>query len=213
MIRVGGIVLCGGQSRRMSRPKAWLPFGEETMLTRIVRIVGEVVVPVVVVAASEQKVPPLPFPVEVVRDEEPDRGPLQGLAAGLESLKGRVDAAFLTSCDAPFLKPAVIRRLIDLMGEHQLCVPRARGFVQPLTAIYHVDVLPKVRKMLREDRLRPTDLLERTATRFVEEEELRDVDPQLDSLWNLNTPEEYQAALARLETSRQTQGARNSPTT
>ena len=49
--RFGGIVLCGGKSERMGRPKLLLPFGDETMLARVVRIVGQVVSPVVVVAA------------------------------------------------------------------------------------------------------------------------------------------------------------------
>jgi molybdopterin-guanine dinucleotide biosynthesis protein A len=70
--RVGGIVLCGGQSSRMGRPKAWLPFGDELMLPRVVRLLSEVVSEAVVVAAPEQDVPALPEGVAVVRD--PERG-------------------------------------------------------------------------------------------------------------------------------------------
>src|SRR6185312_15898389 len=95
---LGGIILCGGQSRRMGRPKAWLPFGGEVMLPRVVRLLGEVVAPVAVVAAPGQDLPPLPAGVDVVRDEEEGRGPLQGLAAGLAALAGRADAAYLSSC-------------------------------------------------------------------------------------------------------------------
>src|SRR5438132_1025759 len=104
MDRVGGIVLCGGRSKRMGRAKAWLPFAGEIMLPRVTRLVGEAVEPVVVVAAPEQELPALPPGVTVVRDAERDRGPLQGLAAGLTALAGRADAAFLSSCDVPFLK-------------------------------------------------------------------------------------------------------------
>ena len=60
--------------------KAWLPFGAEIMLPRVVRLLGEAVDPVVVVAAPEQEVPPVPANVAIVRDEEKGRGPLQGLA-------------------------------------------------------------------------------------------------------------------------------------
>ena len=73
MLKTAGIVLCGGQSSRMGRPKAWLPFGDEVMLTRVVRRLAEVVAPIVVVAAPGQEVPALPAEVEVVRD--PERGP------------------------------------------------------------------------------------------------------------------------------------------
>src|SRR6266481_4244898 len=98
MPRVGGIVLCGGRSSRMGRPKAWLPFAGELMLARVVRLLSEAVQPLVVVAAPEQEVPPLPPGVAVVRDEERGRGPLQGLAAGLDALQGQAEAAYLSSC-------------------------------------------------------------------------------------------------------------------
>src|SRR5438034_1928815 len=89
MESVGGVVLCGGRSQRMGRPKAWLPFGGELMLPRVVRLLGQVVQPIVVVAAPEQDVPPVPPDVAIVRDEGRGRGPLQGLAAGLAALGGR----------------------------------------------------------------------------------------------------------------------------
>src|SRR5256886_17713794 len=95
--RIAGIVLCGGQSSRMGRPKAWLPFGDELMLPRVVRLLGEAVSPVVVVAAPGQDVPPLPPAVRVVRDEHEGLGPLQRLAAGFAALDGLADAAYLSS--------------------------------------------------------------------------------------------------------------------
>src|SRR5437764_9686309 len=103
MIRTAGVVLCGGQSSRMGRPKAWLPFAGELMLPRVVRLLGEAVAPIIVVAAPGQDLPPLPSKVKIVRDEEKGRGPLQGLSAGLAALEGEADAAFASSCDVPFL--------------------------------------------------------------------------------------------------------------
>ena len=198
MERVGGIVLCGGQSKRMGRPKAWLPFGEEFMLPRVVRLVGEAVRPVVVVAAPDQEVPPLPSEVAIVRDEERGRGPLQGLAAGLDALAGRVEAAYLSSCDAPLLRPAFVRRLIELLGTHTVCVPRAGGYHHPLAAVYRLEVVAAVRRLLAADRLRPYFLFEAVATRVVEPAELAAVDPTLQTLRNLNTPADYEAALRDL---------------
>src|SRR5260370_33224394 len=101
--QVGGIILCGGQSKRMGRPKAWLPFGGETMLQRVARLLGEVGRPIVVVAAPGQDVPPLPADVIVVRDEERGRGPFQGLAPGLSAPRGRAGAASFASCAVPFV--------------------------------------------------------------------------------------------------------------
>jgi molybdopterin-guanine dinucleotide biosynthesis protein A len=195
MLRVGGVVLCGGRSRRMGRSKAWLPFGGEVMLARVVRLLGEVVAPAIVVAGPGQDVPPLPAGVEVVRDPEPDRGPLQGLAAGLEAMRGRAEAAYLSSCDVPFLRPAFVRRLIDLLGDHWACVPRVEGFLHPLAAVYRLEVAAVAARLLSEDRLRPTFLFDLVPTRVVSAEEVAAVDPSFESLRNLNTPEQYQEAL------------------
>ena len=193
---VGGIVLCGGQSLRMGRSKACLPFAGQTMLARIVRIVRAVVHPVVIVAAPKQEVPMEGIEgTTILRDEVMGRGPLQGLAAGLKALHGQADAAYVSSCDVPFLEPAFIRRLIDLLGDHSICVPFAAGFHHPLAAVYRLDVLAAVEKLLAANRLRPAFLFAEVPTRVVCESELRDVDPDLKSLWNLNTPEEYEMAL------------------
>ena len=191
---LSGIILCGGQSKRMGRPKAWLPFGDELMLPRVVRLLSEVASPIVVVAAPDQDLPPLPPDITVVRDEERGRGPLQGLAAGLETLIGRADAAYVSSCDVPFLRPQFVRRMIELLGEASICVPKVGEHHHPLAAVYRVSVLPAVRQLLARDRLRPFFLFEAEPTRVVLAEELAD-DPQLQSLRNLNTPEEYDAAL------------------
>jgi molybdopterin-guanine dinucleotide biosynthesis protein A len=194
----GGIVLCGGQSKRMGRPKAWLPFAGEIMLPRVVRLLSEAVHPIVVVAAPDQDVPDLPPGVLVVRDEEKGRGPLQGLAAGLNALRGQAEAAYLSSCDVPFLQPAFVRRLLELLGDHLVCVPHVGAYHHPLAAIYRTSVVETVNRLLAENRLRPFFLFEAVPTRIVEAAELADVDPTFQTLRNLNTPEEYEAALREL---------------
>jgi molybdopterin-guanine dinucleotide biosynthesis protein A len=129
MLHVDGVVLCGGQSSRMGRPKAWLPFGDEWMLPRVVRLLGEAAAPLVVVAAPGQDVPPLPSGVTLVRDPEQGRGPLQGLVAGLAALRGRADAAYLSSCDVPYpasrLRPPP--QLTSLVGERKKQVSSMRS--------------------------------------------------------------------------------------
>jgi molybdopterin-guanine dinucleotide biosynthesis protein A len=194
--RYGGIVLCGGQGLRMGQPKATLPFGPESLVARVSRLLGEVVYPVVVVAAAGQDLPPLPLGVEVVHDRRGGRGPLEGLAPGLEALAGRVDAAFVTGCDAPLLKPDFIRHMLDLLGRHAIAVPEVAGRLHPLAAVYRMEVAPQIEHLLSEDRLRLTDLLDRVDTCVVRAEELAAVDPALDSLRNVNDPAEYRAALA-----------------
>lgn len=200
-MRTGGIVLCGGRSSRMGQPKAWLPFGGELMLPRIVRVLRGVVEPVVVVAAPGQDVPELPPEVEIIRDEIEGKGPLGGLAAGLAALKGKADAAYLSSCDVPSLKAEFVRRVLSFLSPvscpptPDVAVPHVSGYYHPLAAAYRLAVLPHVLELLAAARLRPVFLFDAVPTRIIEPLELADIDPDFRSLQNLNTPEEYAAAL------------------
>jgi len=194
-LTVGGIVLCGGRSSRMGRPKLSLPFGDELLLQRVVRILGEVVSPVVVVAAPDQEVPPLPDDVRVFRDDQEGRGPLAGLAVGLEALDGEVDAAYVSACDVPLLQPQFVRAIIERLGSHELAIPREDRFHHPLAAVYRTSLAGRVRDLLAADRLRPFFLLEESDAALIDVDQLRSLDPELQSLRNLNTPEEYAAAL------------------
>jgi molybdopterin-guanine dinucleotide biosynthesis protein A len=196
-VKIGGIILCGGQSRRMGTSKAWLEFGAETLLERVARVVQFVVEPVVVVAARAQELPKLGANVFFATDEEAERGPLQGIAAGLAALEGRADAAYVSSCDVPFLHAALIQRVIDLLGDAAIAVPRVEDRYHPLAAVYRLSVLPAVKSLLRENRLRPFFLFDLVPTRVIEAAELVDVDPTCESLRNVNTPEDYQSALNR----------------
>ena len=193
--KVAGIVLAGGKSTRMGTPKAWLPFGSETMLQRVVRILNTVVSPIVVVAAADQELPPLAQEVTITHDEREGRGPLEGIRAGLKALPVAVDAAYITSCDVPLLVPEFVTQMIDLAAGFDATVMEIDGFPHPLSAIYRRAVLPHVEDLLAHDRLRPVFLYERVRTRKVAPVEMT-ADPELKTLSNLNTPDDYQRALA-----------------
>jgi len=196
-VTTGGIVLCGGQSRRMGRAKAALPIGCETMLARVVRLLREAIEPVVVVAGAGQDLPELPRAVRMVHDREPNRGPLEGIAAGLLALDDEADAAFVTGCDVPLLVPEFVRRVVELSAGYDVAVPHVAGFDEPLAAVYRTSVLAEIESLLAAGRLRPAFLFDRVGTRRITAEELADVDPELRSLDNVNSPADYHAALQR----------------
>ncbi|HVG56097.1 MAG TPA: molybdenum cofactor guanylyltransferase [Vicinamibacterales bacterium] len=192
----GGVVLCGGKSSRMGVSKATLPFGSETMLQRVVRLLSTVVSPIVVVAASEQELPQLPPDVIVTRDEREARGPLEGLRAGLKALPDTVETAYVTSCDVPLLETAFVKRMLNLLGDDDVAVMEIEGFTHPLSAVYRRATLPHIESLLAQDRLRPVFLFDAVRTRRVKPEEMLVADPKLQTLRNLNTREDYLAALA-----------------
>lgn len=196
MTEMAGIILCGGESRRMGQSKAWLDFGPEKLLQRVVRLVSSAASPVVVVASPGQDLPTLPDDVRVVRDAVQGRGPLQGLLAGLIALPVSFELAFATATDAALLQPQVITRLAELIGDHDMAVPYAGGFYHPLAGLYRPTAVRSiVEKLLVQGRLATMALLDELNTRVVTADELSAVDPALATLRNLNTPADYQQAL------------------
>jgi molybdenum cofactor guanylyltransferase len=186
------IVLCGGQSTRMGRDKASLPFGPETMAARVARIVSSVVQDVVLVGRDGQVLPP---GARIARDREDGLGPLSGIAAGLHvSSAGYV---FAVACDLPLLQPALVRRLLDLARGFEACVPVVDDRLVPTCAVYHQRVVAVADRLVLARQLRASSLADAVHARHVSEEELRGVDPELESFYDCNTQDRYAAALSR----------------
>ena len=193
------IVLCGGRSTRMGRDKASLPFGEKTLLDRVVRLVGDSVEEVVIVGRPGQFVgggsPFLgsPVPVSVVCDPTEGLGPLAAIVTGLQAITG--DRAFVTACDMPLLRPAMVRRLLELLGDHEVCVPVLDHQVMPLCAVYRTSVVDEAERLLAEGKRSVMGLIDRVNAKRVDAASLRDIDPDLLSCFSCDTPEAYQRAL------------------
>jgi molybdopterin-guanine dinucleotide biosynthesis protein A len=200
-------VLAGGRSSRMGTPKAALEWHGSTLLHRTAGILARVTGgPVVVVRAPGQTLPGLPKGTLVADDPQEGKGPVQGIAAGLAALRGRADAAFIASTDMPFLHPAFIRRMLRVLEQDQatdVALPFARGYKQPLAAAYRVSLAETAERLVKEDRLRPAFLFEQCQVETLDDDALRQdpvlaaLDPDLDSVLNLNTPTDYEQARAR----------------
>ena len=197
-MRQGLIVLCGGRSSRIGYPKALLPFGPDLMLTRVLRRINVPLTSRIVVAAAEQSLPELPSDVFVTRDNLPDRGPLEGLCAGLNRGRDAADAYYVTSCDVPLVRAEWVQALFDeLATEVDIVVPVDDDHHHPLAAVYRPQVLPHIQELLAADQRRPFFLFDKVRTREVRVERLRQADPELASLANVNRREDYLAALSK----------------
>jgi len=174
----------------MGRDKAWLPFGDEALLLRVVRLVREVASEVLLVAREGQA---LPGGLDAVRDPAEGLGPLAGIAAGLDAMAG--ERAFVAACDMPLLRPALARRLLELSHGFDACVPVVDGFPVPTCAVYAKATAALALELVAARELRPKALLQSVRTRFVAGDELRDVDPELLSFLDCDTEQAYQAAL------------------
>ena len=188
-----GVVLIGGKSSRMGRPKSLLLFDGEPLIIHIVRALKRMFAETVVVAAPEQELPDLP--AILVRDKVAYQGPVGGIYYGLQSAAGKI--CFVTSCDVPFLNPALISHLVSQIPNYDVVVPHWEDRFQPLHAVYRRSVLALLKEQLNRGELRPVYLFDKVKTLKISEDEIRRFDPEGLSFINMNTPDDYERALQR----------------
>lgn len=206
---IGAVILCGGHSTRMGRDKATLPFGNETLLVRIVRLVRSAVTGRIIVVTEADisteryraMCEVLPASVELVKDDLSDSGPLEGLRRGLAALSQNTEVAFVCSCDMPLLEPNVIQQLYavlkDQSSETVAVVPDVQGQLHPLCAMYRTSTATTAASLLAKGERRLRAFVQALNVYRICEEELKRVDPELASLMNCNTPSDYELALRR----------------
>jgi molybdopterin-guanine dinucleotide biosynthesis protein A len=187
---LGAVVLAGGGSRRMGVPKALLEWHGSPLVVRVARLLERVAGTVVVVGASGQRLPAIPGAVFAV-DAAPQRGPLQGIAAGLSALEGQCEAAFVAATDQPLLHPAFVLQVVDGLAGYEAAVPECDGRAHPLAAAYDLRLRRRAEQLLSAGELRATALAEGARTARLDASALA----HPESLWNINTPEGYDRLL------------------
>jgi molybdenum cofactor guanylyltransferase len=175
----------------MGAPKALLDWHGSPLAHHVAGILARVCAPVIVVAASGQHIP-LPEGTEIAVDAVPERGPLQGIAAGIRAVDGRAGAVFVAAVDLPLLHPAFVAQMLAALPGFDAAVPVVDGRDQPLAAAYAARLLARAPELLAAGEARATALLEHGRIRRLNRDEL--VEP--DSLRNVNTPADYRRLLA-----------------
>jgi molybdopterin-guanine dinucleotide biosynthesis protein A len=187
------IILAGGQSSRMGRPKAELPFGGVTMLDHIISEMMRVFDELVVAVAKPRLYAWETFLSRSLVDRKPGQGPVPALADALEEI--RFDRAFVCSCDVPLVNGDLARTLCEMLGDNDALIPHVEGKLQPLHAVYRKSCAKAFAQMHAAGGYRLQEIVKFAKVRIVPEEEIRALDPELRSFFNVNTPEDYQRAL------------------
>lgn len=192
-MKTAAVILAGGMSRRMGRDKAALPFGEETMLSHLVHTYRPLF-DLTAVSVNQTGRFDTYGALEVV-DRRPGEGPMAGLEAAF--LETGADVIFLTGTDLPLGDPALARHLMEVRGNHDVCLIRSEKGPEPLFAVYAASCLDAVRKALDEGRRSMFSMLQQVNTLEIPAEELSQF-PVRKILTNVNDPEEYARVLKHL---------------
>jgi molybdenum cofactor guanylyltransferase len=192
---IAGIILAGGLSRRMGgRTKALLEIGGKPIIQRVVSALGAVFEKIIVITNRPEEYAFLKLPL--FKDIRPGCGSLGGLYTGLSVCGCR--RGFLVACDMPFLDATVIKYMTKFAADADVVVPRIRGHLEPLHAIYSRECLPHVESLLDQGDLKILNFLDKVKVLEIREDELAEFDPSLKFIANVNYPEDLDR-LQRLE--------------
>lgn len=195
-----GIILAGGKGRRFGSEKGGVILGGAPLIRWVEHAISPHCRKVVVVTVPGRQHPETNL--EVWEDLHEEAGVLGGIATGLQ--KADTPWVLASGCDTPFLLPGVARLLFRHSGESDIIVPRtARGY-EPLRALYGQGCLEEMLLKIEGGDLKVDHLFDRVRTTEVPEEEIREADPGLISLININSREDLEAAESILRAGKMT---------
>lgn len=181
---LSGVVLAGGQSRRMGTDKAVLPVGGQRLVDRAVRTLHACCEQVLVASGDGRRLAGLD--VEQVADAEPGAGPLGGILAGLERAVHPLVAVM--AVDMPEADPAVLRLLARTWSGEAVVLPRADGRLQPLHAVWSRACAGDLRDLLARGERSVNAVVEQLGARVLGPGEWAPVAASPRFARNLNVP-------------------------
>lgn len=189
---ITGIILCGGKSVRMGKNKALLELGGRRVIDRVIGVMGKLFPTLFLVTNTPDA---YAFTgIETVQDAIPEGGSLVGLYTGLRH--ATTAKAFVVACDMPFLNEALIRRMVEAAADDAAIIPRSPDGLQPLHALYSTACAPTLAKVVESGEKRIQKACEALPVREFGWDEIKPVDPEGHSFMNVNTPEEWERAVA-----------------
>lgn len=188
---MNGIILAGGENRRMGTDKAFLELDGRPLIEHILGVFSTLFTNTIIVTNTPDRY--RDYGVEVASDALDVRGPLTGIYSGL--IRSTEEYNFVAACDMPFLNTRLISYMGEIAAGQDAVVPQFDGFLEPLHAVYRKGLLPVMEAQIRKRDRRIRGLFDHIRVRYVTEEEIVRFDPQKRSFRNLNTPKEYKEAV------------------
>ncbi|NOY78674.1 MAG: molybdenum cofactor guanylyltransferase [Calditrichaeota bacterium] len=189
------IVLAGGSSTRMGRPKALLNFGGISLIERVVHQLRPVTEDIRIITNTPELYTFLNLPMHA--DFIPDSGPLAGIFTGLAIT--RSEPVIVMACDTPFITTEYFFFLLDQWSDKISClIPKIGRFYEPLAGLYSHRAMPVIEELLKSGNRKIESLFDRVPTKTLSKRDLAQFGDLRKFFWNINDPEGYEEALKQL---------------
>lgn len=186
------IILAGGDSRRMGRDKAMMPFADKALIQSVITIM-QGLFPATILSVREHR---QEIDLPQVCDMQTNGGPLTGLVSTL----GRIATpwAFVVACDMPFVSPELVEQLATYRAQQQAVVPVVHGYLQPMVAFYSISCIPVMRATLSLGDKSLSGAIRNLDVSYVDEVQMQKSDAELRSFIDLDTPQDWALAQERM---------------
>ncbi|MBW1783902.1 MAG: molybdenum cofactor guanylyltransferase [Deltaproteobacteria bacterium] len=183
---VTGVVLAGGKSSRYGKNKALEKVQGIPLIQRAVIPMRSIFHHVVIITNTPEEYAYLNLPMH--QDIIKGLGPLGGIYTGLKMIPD--DAGFFVACDMPFLNPELIRHMVEIKADFDVVVPRISGKLEALHGLYTKRCLDRIERLIHSGTYQIFRFFPEVSVRYVDDVEVRSVDPDLRSFLNINRPDE-----------------------
>ena len=190
-----GVVLAGGLSKRFAgKNKAFLEVAGRRVIDHIFGIFSAVFEDILIV--TNEPTHYLEFDATIVSDVYPVRSSLTGVHAGL--FYARNPFVFVAACDTPFLKERLVRTIMQYIEPNAgVVIPETQAGMEPMCAAYAKSCLPVMERHIQTEKFKIQRIFKFFRVKRVPEEALRRADPELESFFNINTPDDLKQAESR----------------
>jgi molybdopterin-guanine dinucleotide biosynthesis protein A len=190
---VTALILCGGRSKRMGRPKAFLPFAGTTIIEHLLGVTKLVFDETFLVSNEPEMFNHLE--VDVVKDILPYRGPLGGILSGL--LVARNEHVFILACDMPLVNRRLMRCLSAQRHDSDVVVLSHAEGIEPLLGVYSKTCIKPLEESLFAGNLKVHEFLTSLNAKVYEYKETQSDSGELPIYFNVNTPQDYSEVLTK----------------
>ncbi len=184
------LVMAGGRSDRFGRVKSLLTLDDKPLIQHVVERIGELSKELVISCKMGDERFREMFPnADIVLDDDRIKGPLAGLKSAIPHID--TEYVIVVPCDGPFVRPAVMELILERGGGHDASIPRwPNGYIEPLIAVYRTTALEEaVERAWKDGTMKLSKMIDTMEdVVYVPTEDLKDLDPDMESFINLNSP-------------------------
>jgi len=189
-----GIILCGGESKRMGKNKALLKLGNITLVEHLINILKPIC-DEIILSVNNHELDFLPY--IKVNDKINGIGPISGFYSCL--LESKTEENIIISCDTPFITSTLLNLLKENSQGFEIVIPIFKNQIQPLIGLFKKSSLLAIKYHLDKGNYKPINIFENCNTNFLKIE-LENL-PKPDFLFlNINNIEDYHDALKIYDT-------------